>query len=141
MLALAEENKQNMQCWNGPRQVYDQTFLYNYLDILFSDILGYVLSLLVVIAYLSFIFNKGNWNFTNFVIPFLWVVIPLIFYQIISVKGYHFLFSITPFLVIFGISILSSQWIKKKSRNYILLIGIIPLILISNKYIIHEYFK
>ena len=30
-MALAEENKQNIQCWNGPRQVYDQTFLYNYL--------------------------------------------------------------------------------------------------------------
>lgn len=124
--------------WQSSRPANHDTIYY--LDILFSDILGYVLSLLVVIAYLSFIFYKRNWNFTNFVIPFLWVLIPLIFYQIISVKGYHFLFSITPFLVIFGISILSNQWIKKKSRNYILLISIIPFILISNKYIIYEYF-
>lgn len=124
--------------WQSSRPANHDTIYY--FDILFSDILGYVLSLLVVIAFLSFIFNKRNWNFTNLVIPFLWVLIPLIFYQIISVKGYHFLFSITPFLVIFGISILSSQWIKKKSRNYILLISIIPLILISNKYIIYEYF-
>ena len=111
-----------------------------YFDILLSDILGYVLSLLVVIAYLSIIFNKRNWNFRNIIIPFLWILLPLIFYQMISVKGYHFPFLITPFLVIFGISILSSQWIKKMSRKYILLIIIIPLILISNKYIINEYF-
>ena len=111
-----------------------------YFDILFTDILGYVLSFLVVIAYLAIIFKKRNWNFRNFVIPFLWIILPLVFYQIISVKGYHFLFSLTPFLVIFGISILSNQWIKKLSRNYIILISIIPLILISNKYIIYEYF-
>ena len=111
-----------------------------YFDILFSDILGYVLSLLVVIAYLYIIFNKRNWNFTNIVIPFLWILLPLIFYQIISVKGYQFPFSITPFLVIFGISILSNQWINKMSRKYILLISIILLIFISNKYIIYEYF-
>ncbi len=111
-----------------------------YFDILLSDILGYVLSLLVVIAYLSIIFNKRNWNFTNIVIPFLWILLPLLFYQMISVKGYHFPFSITPFLVIFGISILSNQWIKNMSRKYILLISIIPLILISNNYIIYGYF-
>jgi 4-amino-4-deoxy-L-arabinose transferase-like glycosyltransferase len=111
-----------------------------YFEILFNDILGYVLSFLVLIAYLYILFSKRNWNFRNIVIPFLWIFLPLMFYQLISVKGYHFPYSLTPFFVIFGISILSNPWIKKLPRNYILLISVIPLILISNKYVISEYF-
>jgi hypothetical protein len=73
-------------------------------------------------------------------LPFLWIAIPLLFYQMLSVKGYHFLFSITPFLVIFGISFLSGDWIKRIPRKEILLISIIPLTLLSNNQNINEYF-
>jgi 4-amino-4-deoxy-L-arabinose transferase-like glycosyltransferase len=124
--------------WQGSRPANHDSLYY--FDILLTDILGYVLSLLVVIACLSIIFSKRKWNFRNYVIPFIWILLPLIFYQLISVKGYHFPFSLTPLFVILGTSILSTQWIKKMSRKYILLISIIPLILISNKYAIYEYF-
>jgi 4-amino-4-deoxy-L-arabinose transferase-like glycosyltransferase len=124
--------------WQGSRPANHDSLYY--FDILFTDILGYVLSFLVVVAYLYVIFSKRNWNFRYIVIPFLWILLPLIFYQMISVKGYHFPFSLTPFLVILGISFLSTPWIKKIPRNYIFLISIIPLILISNNYIIYEYF-
>jgi len=111
-----------------------------YINIISSEVLGYVLSLLLVIAYLHILVNKRNWKFSNVILPFFWIIIPLFFYQMISVKGYHFLFSVTPFLVIFAISFLSSNWINRISRNEILLIAIIPLTLISNNYIINEYF-
>jgi 4-amino-4-deoxy-L-arabinose transferase-like glycosyltransferase len=111
-----------------------------YFHIITSEILGYVLTLLLLIAYVFVIFSRRNWKFSHVLLPFLWIAIPLIFFQMISVKGYHFLFSITPFLVIFSISFLSRDWIKKISKKEILLIGIIPLILISNNYIINGYF-
>ena len=107
---------------------------------MFNDVLGFVLSFLVIIAYLYVLFSKRNWNFRIVVIPFIWILFPLVFYQIISVKGYHFLYSLTPFFVIFGLSLLSNPWIKKIPGNYVLIISIIPLILISNKFIIYEYF-
>jgi len=111
-----------------------------YFHIITSEILGYVLTSLLLIAYVYVIFSRRNWKFSHALLPFLWIAIPLIFFQMISVKGYHFLFSITPFLVIFSISFLSRDWIKKISRKEILLIGIIPLALISNNYIINGYF-
>ena len=111
-----------------------------YFLIICTDILGYVLTPLLVIAYLYIIFNKRTWKVSNLLLPFLWIAIPLLFYQMVSVKGYHFLFSITPLLVIFGISFLSGDWIKKISRKEILLIGIIPMTLLSNNQIINEYF-
>jgi 4-amino-4-deoxy-L-arabinose transferase-like glycosyltransferase len=111
-----------------------------YFHIITSEILGYVLTSLLVIAYVYVIFRRKNWNFLHVLLPFIWIAIPLIFFQMISVKGYHFLFSITPLLVIFSISFLSRDWIKNILRKEILLIGIIPLALISNNYIINGYF-
>ena len=111
-----------------------------YFLIISSVILGYVLTSLLVIAYLYIIINKRNWKFSNVILPLIWIAIPLLFYQVVSVKGYHFLFSITPFLVIFSISLLSEDWIKRIPRKEILLIGIIPLTLLSNNQTINEYF-
>ncbi|MDW3626181.1 MAG: glycosyltransferase family 39 protein [Nitrososphaeraceae archaeon] len=111
-----------------------------YFLIIFTDILGYILASLLVMAYLYIIFSRRNWKFSNVMLPFLWIAIPLLFYQMLSVKGYHFLFSITPFLVIFGISFLSGDWIKRIPRKEILLISIIPLTLLSNNQNINEYF-
>ena len=111
-----------------------------YFQIITSEILGYVLTSLLLLAYVYVIFSRRNWKFSQVLLPFLWIPIPLIFLQMISVKGYHFLFSITPFLVIFSISFLSRDWIRKVSKKEILVIGIIPLALISNNYIINGYF-
>ena len=124
--------------WQSSRPANHNSFYY--FHIITSEILGYVLTLLLLIAYVFVIFSRRNWKFSHVLLPFLWIAIPLIFFQMISVKGYHFLFSITPFLVIFSISFLSRDWIKKISKKEILLIGIIPLILISNNYIINGYF-
>ncbi|MGH9982264.1 MAG: ArnT family glycosyltransferase, partial [Nitrososphaeraceae archaeon] len=124
--------------WQSSRPPnHDNTY---YFLIICTDILGYVLTPLLVISYLYILFNKKTWKGSNLLLPFVWIAIPLLFYQLVSVKGYHFLFSITPLLVIFGISFLSGDWIKKISRKKILLISIIPITLLSNNQIINEYF-
>lgn len=124
--------------WQSSRPaIHDSIY---YFIIISTDILGYILASLLVIAYLYIIFSRTNWKFSNMILPFLWIAIPLLFYQMLSVKGYHFLFSITPFLVIFGISFLSGDWIKRIPRKEILLIGIIPLTLLSNNQNINAYF-
>ena len=124
--------------WQSSRPPnHDNTY---YFLIICTDILGYVLTPLLVISYLYILFNKKTWKGSNLLLPFVWIAIPLLFYQLVSVKGYHFLFSITPLLVIFGISFLSGDWIKKISRKKILLISIIPITLLSNNQTINEYF-
>ncbi len=134
----ARESLLQYIAWQSSRPANHDSVYYFF--ILFTDVLGYVLASLLVVAYIYIIFSRKSWNFSNIVLPFLWIAIPLLFYQILSVKGYHFLFSITPFLLIFAISFLVRDWIKRIPRKEILLIGIIILALLSNNQNINEYF-
>lgn len=137
-LQEARESVLNYIDWQSSRPAnHDNLY---YIDILFQDVLGYILFSMIVIAYLYLLFSKKIWNFKNIVIPFIWIPIPLFFYQLISVKGYHFPYLLTPFFIIFGISILSHPRVKKNSRYIVLIAIVIPLVLISNKYTINEFF-
>ena len=137
-LEEARESLLDYIAWQSSRPANHDS-LYYFLTIS-TDVLGYVLTLLLVIVYIYLMFSRRNWNFSNIVLPFLWIAIPFFFFQVLSVKGYHFLFSITPFLVIFAISFLAGDWIKRIPRKDLLLIGIIPLALLSNSQYINEYF-
>ena len=137
-LQEARESVLNYIEWQSSRPPNHDSLYY--IDILFQDVLGYVLFSLIIIAYLYLLISKKIWNFKNTILPFIWIPIPLFFYQMISVKGYHFPYLLTPFFAIFGISILSHPRVKKNSRYIVLIAVVIPLILISNKYIINEIF-
>ena len=124
--------------WQSSRPANHDS-LYYFLTIS-TDVLGYILTSLLIIAYIYIIFSRRKWNFLDIVLPFLWIAIPLLFYQMLSIKGYHFLFSITPFLVIFSVSFFAKDWIKRFPKKEILLISIIPLALLSNNQNINAYF-
>ena len=85
-----------------------------YLQILLYHGLGYILSGLCIVSiiYLIKSFNKSS----PYLLLIIWIAIPLIFYHLLPLKGYNYLVSIIPPLVITGSSFLffvikKYQWI------------------------------
>ncbi|MGD1836300.1 MAG: glycosyltransferase family 39 protein [Nitrososphaeraceae archaeon] len=108
-----------------------------YFEILSKDILGYALSLLFLISLIYFIV-KRKYSSKNLTLLSIWLFIPLIFYQILSIKGYHFLITLIPFFILFSISILNTSLLNKFRFKEIIIIMLIPIIIGSNNIFISE---
>lgn len=98
-----------------------------YLQILLNHGLGYILFGLFIISiiYMTKSFNKNS----PYLLLLIWIAIPLIFYHLLPLKGYNYLISIIPPLVITGPSVLFSL-IKRYQYQYQLLIASFLIIFI-----------
>jgi hypothetical protein len=104
-----------------------------YPDILSQNILGYVLSALIL---LSVVYALKNRLLTRFPSSLLitWVAIPFVFFMLFPVKGYYYLVALVPACVLLGTSFLFSSWMKKIPYNTIIAYLFIPIIVLSTSY-------
>ena len=99
-----------------------------YLQILLYHGLGYILTGLCVIA---IIYNIRSFNKNSpYLLLLIWIAIPLILFHLLPIKGYNYLVSVIPPLVIIGSSIIFSV-IKKKQYQLIAAVLVILFIPIS----------
>ncbi len=96
-----------------------------YLQILLYHGLGYILSGLCIVSiiYMVRTFNKSS----PYLLLLIWIAIPLIFYHLLPLKGYNYLVSVIPPLVITGSSILFSVIKKYQWLTTFLVILLIPI--------------
>lgn len=123
--------------WQNSREANQpDTF---YLRILSQEALGYILFALTIISIVYAFINKIIKP--PILLLLVWIGIPLVALHTFDVKGYHFLFSIIPFLVLLGISFLLSDWFKKVPRYEIVALAFIPLIFAFSGPPLHYLFQ
>jgi 4-amino-4-deoxy-L-arabinose transferase-like glycosyltransferase len=104
-----------------------------YPDILGQNVLGYVLSALIL---LSVVYALKNRLLRGFPASLLitWVSVPFVFFMLYPVKGFYFLVQLVPACVLLGTSFLFSSWMKKVPYCTIIAYVFIPLIVLSTSY-------
>ena len=111
-----------------------------YMHILFESALGYAFSVLFVLSIIYVIKRRLIKN-PEIKMLLVWVGVPLILFQVIPVKGYHFIISIVPPLVLVGIIILSDNWIKNVRLQSFLMGAIVVLIIITSGPVLNQLFQ
>jgi 4-amino-4-deoxy-L-arabinose transferase-like glycosyltransferase len=109
-----------------------------YLELVSTDALGYTLTVLCIASIISALITR-NIKRPEVFLLLIWIAIPLLIFQFVPVKGYHFVVSVIPAFTLLGISFLFSDWIKKVPYYRIIPIIIIPLILLSSGPILHYW--
>lgn len=123
--------------WQSSRPANHENIYY--FELMLKEILGYPLCILVIIFYLQFILHRKIWNSLTTLIPFIWIPILFLFYQVLPIKNFAFLYSIVPLFVMIGISALFSSPINRIRFNRILPFVLIPVILISNTFFLNNF--
>ena len=123
--------------WQSSRPANHENLYY--FEVMSKEILGYPLCILIIIFYIQLILQRKLWNSLTTFIPFIWIPVFFIFYQVIPLKNFTFLYSIVPLFVIIGISALFSSPMNKIRFNRILLLILIPVILISNSFFLNNF--
>lgn len=113
-----------------------------YINIIFESVMGYAFSVLFVLSVIYIIKSRRIKN-PEIIILIVWIGVPLLLFQVIPVKGYHFIISIVPPLVLLGITILSDNWIKIKNIRLqsCLIVAIVVLTIIASGPILNQLFK
>jgi 4-amino-4-deoxy-L-arabinose transferase-like glycosyltransferase len=111
-----------------------------YFALIWQEALGYVLTGLFVLS-IVYAVKTGVIKEPRVLILILWIGIPLVIFQFLTVKGYAFLSPIIPPFVLLGVSFLFSNWMKKVPHYRILAIIIVPLIFIFVGPISHYIFQ
>lgn len=101
-----------------------------YLSVIFKDALGYTFAGAFIVSIVYLIYT-GNIKRPEILVLLVWLVIPLLMFQFLPIKGYHFVMSLVPSFVLLGVSILDSEWIKKVPHHRIVLLAFVPLVLLT----------
>ena len=106
-----------------------------YPEILLENILGYVLSALIIIAIIYTLKAKKIRTEEPIKLLLTWIFVPFVFFMLYPLKGYYFLLALVPPSVLLGTSFLGSIWWIKRIPHYkIVAIAFIPLIVLSTHY-------
>jgi 4-amino-4-deoxy-L-arabinose transferase-like glycosyltransferase len=111
-----------------------------YFGLIWQEALGYVLTSLVVFS-IVYAVKTGAIKEPRVFTLMLWIGIPLVIFQFLTVKGYAFLLPIIPPFVLLGVSFLFSDWMKKVPHYRILVIIIVPLIFVFVGPMLHYIFQ
>lgn len=111
-----------------------------YITLIRQEALGYILTSLVVLS-IVYAVKTGAVREPRVFISLLWIGIPLVIYQFLTVKGFAFLSLMIPAFVLLGVSFLFSSWIKKIPHSKIIVITIIPLIFVFAGPLLHYTFQ
>ncbi len=96
--------------------------------------LGYVLGILLIVSIIYSIKNRKDSN----LLLLTFIVIPFIFFQLWSTKGYHYLVSLIPLAVLLTTSfILTSNWMKRLPYNRLVSATLIIAIILSTSNIVN----
>ena len=110
-----------------------------YLTLISKDALGYTLTVLCIVSIVSALTTKNIRRPAVFLL-LIWIAVPLLIFQFLSIKGFHFMVSLIPAFTLLGTSFLSSDWMKKVPYYSIVIIIIIPLIFLSSGPILNYWF-
>ena len=140
VLIIPDARDASLSYWNwqtsrDPNQDYDF-----YFTMITQESLGYVLTGLFALSVIYSFVSKNIKKPTVF-IPLVWIAVPLIIFQVLSVKGFAFTVAVVPVFVLMGISFLFSDWMKKVPHYRIVIIAIIPLIFIFSGPMLHYMFQ
>lgn len=112
-----------------------------YLTVIIQNALGYVLTGLVIIS-IIFLVKTKEIKKPKVTILLVWIAVPLLIFNLIPVKGYHFVITLVPTFILLGVSILDSLWLKKVSHYGLLVISLIALIFFTSgpvlDYLLHN---
>ena len=125
----------NWQTGRDPNQSADF-----YLALMWQEALGYVLTGLFAFSIVHAL-KTGSIKEPRVFTLILWIVIPFVIFQLLTVKGFAFLSPIIPPFVLLGVSFLFSDWFKKVPNYRILAITIVPLIFVFVGPILHFIFQ
>jgi 4-amino-4-deoxy-L-arabinose transferase-like glycosyltransferase len=125
----------NWQTGRDPNQSADF-----YIGLMWQEALGYVLTGLFVFS-IAYALKTGAVKEPKVFLLILWIVTPLLIFQLLTVKGYAFLLPIIPPFVLLGVSFLFSAWIKKVPHYRIIAIAVVPLIFVFVGPILHFLFQ
>jgi hypothetical protein len=105
-----------------------------YPEILLENILGYVLSALIIIAIIYAIRARTIRTEQPIKLLLTWIFVPFVFFMLYPLKGYYFLVALVPPSVLLGTSFLTSSWWTRIPHYKIVAIALIPLIVLSTHY-------
>ena len=111
-----------------------------YVNILFESVMGYSFSILFVLSVI-YILKRRLIKIHEITTLLVWIGIPLILFQILPVKGYHFIMSIVPPLILVGITILNDNWIKNIRLNSSIIAIIMVLTIITSGPVLNQLFQ
>jgi len=111
-----------------------------YLEILFRDALGLVLTGLFIIS-LFYLWKVGKLKSPKVIVLLIWIGTTLLLFQLLPIKGFHFAQSLIAPFVLLGLSILDGHWIKRVTSYRILVIVLVPLILLTSGPIFNYLFQ
>lgn len=104
-----------------------------YPDIITQNVLGYVLSALILLSVVYAIKTRSIREVpASLLLTF--VAVPFLFYMLLPLKGFYFLIPLVPACVLLGTSFLFSNWMKKMPHSTIIAYLFIPLIVLSTSY-------
>ncbi len=110
-----------------------------YLTLLSKDALGYTLTVLCIASVVSALITKNIKRPAVFLL-LIWIAVPLLIFQLLPIKGFHFMVSLIPAFTLLGVSFLFSDWMKKVPYYRIIPIIIIPLIFLSSGPVLAYWF-
>lgn len=124
----------NWQTSRDPNQPSDFYFI-----LIWEEALGYVLTGLFCLS-IVYSVKIGSIKEPKVYVLLLWIVIPLVVFQFLTVKGYPFLSTTIPPFVLLGVSFLFSNWMRKVAHYRIVAIAIVPLIFVFVGPMLHYIF-
>jgi 4-amino-4-deoxy-L-arabinose transferase-like glycosyltransferase len=111
-----------------------------YLEILFRDALGFVLTGLFVVS-LLYLWKGGKLKDPMIIALLTWIGATLLLFQLLPIKGFHFAQSLVPPFVLLSFSVLDGDWSKRVGRHRMLVIVLIPLILFTSGPVFNYLFQ
>ena len=111
-----------------------------YINILFEGAMGYAFSVLFILS-VVYIIKRKLFKKPEIVMLVVWICFPLILFQLLPVKGYHFILSIVPTLVLLGITVLNDNWIKRTPLHSPIIAAIVVLTIITTGPVLNQVFQ
>ena len=102
--------------------------------------MGYAFSVLFALS-VVYIIKRKLVKKPEIIVLLVWICVPLILFQFLPVKGYHFILSIVPTLVLLGITVLNDNWIKKIPLQSPIIAAIVVLTITTSGPVLNQMFQ
>jgi len=102
-----------------------------YLTVIFKDALGYILTVLFALS-IIYLWKIKKIKEPPILVLLAWIGVTILIFQLLPIKGFHFVISLVPPFVLFGVSFLNGDWTRKVRHYRIILLALIPLVLLTS---------
>jgi hypothetical protein len=139
ILTLDEANDAWLTYWQWQTQREANQPDIFYLSLIPKDALGYALTALFFLAIFSAIITM-NIKRPEVFLLLIWISVPLIIFQLLPIKGFHFAMALIPGFTILGVSFLFGSWMQEIPHYRLVRLLVIPLIFISSGTLLNYLF-